>query len=234
MTIDAKTAELALPTLRLARQIISRPENWAQGISLMADTSKHCVATAITEARNQMYPMAVVEVASGEPEAITQYLRNEPANQAVAAMLSGEREAAIGIVAKIIPASYRSVIEWNDAPGRTHAEVLRLLDDAIDHCEDILFGCESLGIPQGITVHNRPAVAEALAMAHENNDWDMWHGDDMVDVQILQDEGPAMLYFHPVITVRNDEHLMTTNLQRLLGRGIVLHPAPELAGRSGR
>lgn len=234
MTIDAKTAELALPTLRLARQIISRQENWVQDASLMADTSKHCVATAITEARNQMYPMAVVEVASGEPDAITQYLRNEPANQAVAAMLSGEREAAIGIVAKIIPASYRSVIEWNDAPGRTHAEVLRLLDDAIYHCEGTLFGCDYLGMTAAIDIRHRPAVAEALAMAHENNDWDMWHGDDMVDVQILQDEGPAMLYFYPVVTQRNSEYLMTTDTQRLLGRGIVLHPAPELAGRSGR
>ena len=132
MTIDAKTAELALPTLRLARQIISRPENWTQDASLMvADPSKHCVVTAINEARNKRYPTTVVAVASNEPEAIIQYLRNEPANQAIAAMLSGERETAIRIINKFIPAPYSSIIEWNDAPVRTHAEVQDLLGRGI-------------------------------------------------------------------------------------------------------
>ena len=149
-------------------------------------------------------------------------------------MLSGGRTAAIGIVAKFIPASYSSIIEWNDAPGRTHAEVLCLLDDAIDCCEGVLFGRAYLRQPPAIKWRNRACVGEALAMAHANDDWDMWHGDEFVDVQIIQDGGPAYLYFHPVVTLRNSEYLMTTDLTRLLGWGIALHPAPEPARRELR
>ena len=149
-------------------------------------------------------------------------------------MLSGEREAAIGIINKFIPAPYSSIIEWNDAPVRTHAEVQDLLDRAIDSCEDVLFGCDYHGMKAAIGIRHRRAVGEALAMAHDNQDFDMWHGDAFVDVHIHQDEGPAMLYFYPVVTQRNSEYPMTTDTQRLLGRGIMLHPAPELAGRSGR
>lgn len=204
--IDAKTAELALPALRRARQNIASPENWTQGTAYR-DCGGHkqsCLVHALDLA------------------------------EAIESLVAGREGAARVVLYRLLPAPWQDLIEYNDAPGRTHDEVLRLLDDAIDHCEGTLFGCDYLGMTAAIGIRRRPAVAEALAMAHENDDWDMWHGDDMVDVQIIQDEGPAMLYFYPVVTLRNSEYLMTTDTQRLLGRGIVLHPAPELAGRSGR
>ena len=206
MTIDTNTAELALPALRRARQNIASPDSWTQGTAYR-DCGGHmqsCLVHALDRA------------------------------EFTESLAAGREGAARVVLYRLLPAPWQDLIEYNDAPGRTHAEVLDLLDRAIDKCEDVLFGCESLGIPQGITVHNRPAIGEALALAHANQDFDMWHGDDLVDVQVIQDEGPAMLYFHPVVTLRNDEYLATTDLQQLLGRGIVLHPAPELAGHPGR
>ena len=161
MTIDAKTAELALPTLRQARQIISCPENWIQDPCIGADSGKHCVVTAIIAARNRLH------------------------SNSVAAMPLGDRDSALDILVKFIPASYSSIIGYNDAPGRTHAEVLCLLDNAIDCCEGVLFGCAYLRQPPAIKWRNRACVGEALAMAHANDDWDMWHGDEFVDVQII-------------------------------------------------
>ena len=197
--IDAKTAELALPVLRQARQNIASPEDWAQGTAYR-DCGGHmqsCLVHALDRS----------EVARGEA--------------------AGRDGAARVVLYRLLPAPWQDLIEYNDAPGRTHAEVLCLLDRAIDCCEAVLFGCEYLRQPPAIRWHNRVCVGEALAMAHANDDWDMWHGDEFVDVQIIQDGGPAYLYFHPVKTLRNSEYLMTTDLTRLLGRGIALHPAQE-------
>ena len=205
-TIDAKIAELALPALRLARQNIASPEDWAQGIAYR-DCGGHmqsCLVHALDRAE---------------------------AGEGVAA---GRDGAARVVLYRVLPAPWQDLIEYNDAPGRTHAEVLCLLDDAIDCCEGVLFGRAYLRQPPAIRWRDRACVGEALAMAHANDDWDMWHGDEFVDVQIIQDGGPAYLYFHPVVTLRNSEYLMTTDLTRLLGWGIALHPAPEPARRELR
>lgn len=85
-----------------ARKLLEHPDNWAAGDDVsFSDARQMCVGLAMQKAYRDSN--------CREPDIINAAMLFERAND-----IAG-----------------RSIVDWNDAPGRTHAEVLAAFDRAI-------------------------------------------------------------------------------------------------------
>lgn len=103
--------------LRRAAELIAEPGAWWHG----PGTGKHCASTAVTRA---------VACAGADKLALV------PAGAGNAEWCRAQRELAAQTGERF--ATYEpllAIYRWNDAPGRTHAEVLAALYAAAERCE---------------------------------------------------------------------------------------------------
>ena len=103
--------------LQRARDLLAKPASWTQGAAFR---NKHGL------------PVAVYGRPAACKFAVSRSLRG-------ALHVAEAGPNAIGLVLYVIH-DYSTLREWNDAPGRTHAEVLDVLDRAIRLAKPVAAG----------------------------------------------------------------------------------------------
>lgn len=100
---EARTASTVRDVLIEARKLIEKPEQWAHNPGMSGWKNRHCIITAID---------TIVGMS--------------PSTKQLYELEAG----ACGAIRAVIGEGVR-IVAWNDAPGRTHAEVLAAFDKAI-------------------------------------------------------------------------------------------------------
>lgn len=106
-----------------ARALISTPAAWTHGHFLATNAAGEPVREHAADAAKWTLSGALWKVAPDKPGASEKEMN--PA-----------RIGAWKLLAQVIGCGYREIDVWNDADGRTHAEVLKVLDEAIKRSGD--------------------------------------------------------------------------------------------------